>query len=43
VAEPDGKRLLGKPRRSLMNNIKTDLQQVGYGGMDWIETGGGNL
>jgi len=48
VEKPEGKRQLGKPRRRWENNIKMDLQEVGCGGMDWIElvkvgTGGGHL
>jgi hypothetical protein len=27
----------GTPRRSWEDNIKMDLQEVRYGGMDWIE------
>jgi hypothetical protein len=34
---PEGKRPLGRPRRRWENNIKMDLQEVGCGGMDWIE------
>ena len=37
VGKPEGKRLLGRPRRSWEFNIKTDLQEVGCGAMDWIE------
>ena len=33
----EGKRQLGKPRSRLEDNIKMDLQEVGCGGMDWIE------
>jgi len=33
----EGQRLLGRPRRRWVNNIKIDLQEVGCGGMDWIE------
>ena len=32
-----GKRPLGRPRRRWADNIKTDLQEVGRGGTDWIE------
>ena len=32
-----GKRPLGKPRRRWKDNIKTDLQEVGYEGMNWID------
>ena len=35
--KPEGKRPLGKPRRRWEDNIKMDLQQVGCGGMDWID------
>jgi len=27
----------GRPRRRWEDNIKIDLQEVGFGGMDWIE------
>jgi hypothetical protein len=37
VRKPEGKRLLGRPRSRWENNIKMDLQEVGCGGMDWIE------
>jgi len=37
VGKTEGKRLLGRPRRRWEDNIKMDLQEVGYGGMDWIE------
>jgi hypothetical protein len=37
VGKPEGKRPLGKPRHSWEDNIKMDLQEVGCGGMDWIE------
>jgi len=36
-SEHEGKRPLGRPRRRWENNIRMDLQEVGYGGMDWIE------
>jgi hypothetical protein len=32
-----GKTPLGIPRRKWEDNIKMDLQEVGFGGMDWIE------
>jgi hypothetical protein len=32
-----GKRPLGRPRRRWEDNINMDLQEVGCGGMDWIE------
>jgi hypothetical protein len=37
MGKPEGKRPLGRPRRRWENNIKIDLQEVGCGGMDWIE------
>jgi len=37
VGKPDGKRPLGRPRRRWEGNIKMDLQEVGCGGVDWIE------
>jgi hypothetical protein len=37
VGKPEGKRPLGRPRRRWENNIKLGLQEVGCGGMDWIE------
>jgi len=36
VGKPEGKRPLGRPRRRWVGNIKTDLQEVGCGYMDWI-------
>jgi len=37
VGKPEGKRPLGRPRHRWEDNIKIDLQEVGCGGMDWIE------
>ena len=37
VGKPEGKRPLGRPRRRWEDNIKMDLEEVGCGGMDWIE------
>jgi hypothetical protein len=37
VGKPERKGPLGKPRRRWEDNIKVDLQEVGCGGMDWIE------
>jgi len=36
VGKPEGKRLLGRPRRRWVDNIKMDLQEVGCGYVDWI-------
>jgi len=37
LGRPEGKRPLGRPRRRWEDNIKVDLQEVGCGGMDWID------
>ena len=37
MGKPEGKRPLGRPRPRWEDNIKMDLQEVGYGNMDWIE------
>ena len=37
VRKPEGKRQLGRPRLRWEDNIKMDLQEVGFGAMDWIE------
>ena len=34
VGKPEGKRPVGRPRGRWEDNIKIDLQEVGYGGMD---------
>jgi len=39
VGKPKSKGPVGRPRRRWEDNIKMDLQEVGYGGMDWIELG----
>jgi len=36
VGKPEVKRPLGRPRRRWMDNIRTDLQEVGCGYVDWI-------
>jgi hypothetical protein len=37
VGKPEGRRPLGRLRRRWEDNIKMDLQEVGYGDTDWIE------
>ena len=37
VGKPEGKRPLGRRRRRWEDNIKMDLQDVGGGGVDWME------
>jgi len=36
VGKPEGKRPLERPRRRWVDNIRMDLQEVGFGYMDWI-------
>jgi hypothetical protein len=36
VGKTEGKRPLGRPRRRWMDNIKMDLLEIGWGGVDWI-------
>jgi hypothetical protein len=37
VERPEGKRLLGRPRRRWVDNIKIDLREIEWDGMDWID------
>jgi hypothetical protein len=37
VGKPDGRRPLGRRRRRWVDNIKMDLRETGWDGMDWIE------
>jgi len=37
MGKPEEKRPLGRPRRTWEDNIKMDLQEVGCGGMDWLD------
>jgi hypothetical protein len=34
VGKPDGKRSLGRPRRRWVDNIKMDLREIGWYGLD---------
>jgi len=48
VGKPEGKRPLARPRLRWEDNIKMDLQEVGWGvwtGSSWLRigTGGGHL
>jgi hypothetical protein len=36
VRKSEGRRLLGRPRLMWEHNIKMDLRELGWGGMDWI-------
>jgi hypothetical protein len=37
VGNPEGKRPLERPRRRWVDNIKMDLREIGWDGMDWID------
>jgi hypothetical protein len=37
VRKPEGKRSRGRPRCRWKDNIKMDLREIGWGGMDWID------
>jgi hypothetical protein len=37
VGKPEGKRPLGRPRRMWVDNIKMDLREIRWDGMDWID------
>jgi hypothetical protein len=37
MGKPEGKRPLGRPRRRWEVNIRLDLREMGWSGMDWID------
>jgi hypothetical protein len=37
VGKPEGKRPLGRPRHRWVDNIKIDVRETGWDGMDWID------
>jgi hypothetical protein len=37
VGKPEGKRPLGRPRRRWVDNIKMELREIEWDGMDWID------
>jgi hypothetical protein len=37
VGTPEGKRPLGRQRRRWVGNIKMDLREIGWVGVDWID------
>ena len=43
VGRPEGKRLLGRPRRRQEYTIKMSLQEVGWGSMDWVVMWAGHV
>jgi hypothetical protein len=36
VRKPEGKRSLGRPKHTWVDNIKLDLWETGWSGVDWI-------
>jgi hypothetical protein len=36
VGKPERRRTLGRSRRRWVDNIKIDLREIGWGGMDWV-------
>jgi hypothetical protein len=36
AGKPEGKRLLQRPQHRWENNIKMDLTEIGWDGMDWM-------
>jgi hypothetical protein len=37
VGKPEGRRPLGRPRRRWVDNIKIDLREIGWDGVDWVD------
>jgi hypothetical protein len=37
LGKPEGKGSLGRPRRRWVDNIKMDLREIGWDGVDWIQ------
>jgi hypothetical protein len=37
VGKPEGKRPLGRPRRRWVDNVKMDLREMRWDGVDWID------
>jgi hypothetical protein len=37
AGKPEGKAPLGRSRHRWVDNIKMDLREIGWGGMDWID------
>jgi hypothetical protein len=37
MGKPEGKRPLGRPRRRWVDNIRMDLGEIGWDGVDWID------
>jgi hypothetical protein len=37
MGKPEGKRPIGRPRRRWVDNIKMDLREIEWDGMDWVD------
>jgi hypothetical protein len=37
VGKPEEKKPVGNPRHSWVDNVKMDLREIGWDGMDWID------
>jgi hypothetical protein len=37
VRKPEGNKPLGRPRRRWVDNIKMDLREIGWDGVDWMD------
>jgi hypothetical protein len=37
VGKPEVKRPLERPRRRWVYNVKMDIREIGWGGMDWFD------
>jgi hypothetical protein len=36
VGKPEGRRPLGRPRRRWEYDVRMDLREIGFGGVDWF-------
>jgi hypothetical protein len=36
VGKPEGKKTPGRPRQRWVDNVQTDLRDIGFGVVDWI-------
>jgi hypothetical protein len=39
MGKPEGKRPLGRPRCRWEDGIRTDLREIGWGNVEWIQLG----
>jgi hypothetical protein len=37
VGNPEGKKPLGRPRRRWVDNIRMDLREIGWDGVEWMD------